>query len=283
MSLIRWRSLVNCRTPPAPMGALRHGAMPAQTGLTTGAPVRLRDLSSDRAGRLLARFAAEKDAAVNAPVQADHVVVVPVRLISATLVPGYWLDHSDPAHLKAAVGMFDGVPVYTMHWAWPDNWYGMVTEPEWDDAPLGADQVPGINGLVAIEGDLSERHRIIARGVSHRSLKRWSAGFLAEYHASHEDMSTWTCEDWWFRLGEVAPDGERYRFIVDRIIDVIEESLVDQGAIESAQTIAQRAPADLIAARTAPGIPTQPARPAQIAARRGPFVALPLKRQEIAP
>ena len=223
-----------------PVPDMRPRVLPA-TGLTSARPERLvKMLAGDVRDRLVARYVEAKEAEVNAATVAEDVIAVPVRIISATYVPGHCMDHRDPAHLKAAVSLMEGIPAYDMHWAWPEQWLGMVLEADWDATPMGAEKVPGISGIVALEPSLrshSDRSRVICRGVEARSLKRWSLGFLADFEPSHpEVMDKWSWDEYWLLLGTQAPDGTLFRFIVNAIPDVYEFSVVDVGAIESAIT-----------------------------------------------
>lgn len=243
---------------------------PQASGSLLSAPMRFRDFartSPQDAERVFASYAAAKDAAQNAPAVAEDAVIAPARFISATIVPGYWMDHTDPEPLRRAVPLFESLQVQSMHCAMPELWLGCVTDAAWDDTPLGVEQVPGISGHFAIEGK-SERAQTVALGVMRRSLKRLSLGFCAEYEASHDEMNAWGCEDYFSRLGTPAPDGSLYRFVVTAVPDVYEVSLVDVGAIESA--LVTDAP-DNRAQMRAPDL--KPGRPA-------PFLALPLRRTE---
>lgn len=257
----------------------RHGYAPPELGegfrlrypIGTGfalpdvAPVRLRALPSRVGEMLRASFAAAKDEAVNAPTDADKIVTAQVRLLSCELIAGYYIDHTDPAPLKRAVPQADRLPVYTMHWADPGRWCGMVTEPEWDPTPMGPQKAPGINGYVCIESDLPCAEAL-ARGVLRRSTNDWSVGMVLDYHASHDEMAAMDPYKLCCVLGTTAPDGEIYRFIVDEIVRLYELSAVDMGACQSAVTIDARAPTQPIAARKPAPVPASRPRGAFVAA-----------------
>lgn len=237
----------------------------------TGEASRLVHMRGPKRDELIARYEDAKDAAVNAKATPEKIVTVGVRCISCVYVPGHCMDHRDPRHMKAAVPLFDGVPIFPMHYAWPDNWLGHIVEPEWDETPMGADGAPGINALAVIEADINDRagSRQIARGIETKSLKRWSAGFLADFEPSHPEMNEWGWEEFFLLLGDSATGkpgiDDLYRFVVNAIPDVYEESIVDVGAIESALTLAHgatRQPAPI-------SIASNPAPRRTLNARRG--------------
>lgn len=244
------RAHVTCRQG---VGGLkpRPGYLPA-TGFASGAPLRaselLRKAAPARAERLRARFAEmdEIDVPGGAPAM-ERVLTVPVRAISAVLVEGHWMDHRDPAPMKAAVELFVGRPVHVMHDAHPLAVLGKVLDAEWDDTPMGRAQAPGVNvtvavwtGMPALDGGAWGRGGDVARlerGIREGVLDRWSLGFCAEYEVSHDDMKDWGFDRFCCLLGTPGPDGEPYRFVVTAIPDVYELSLVDIGAVESARSL----------------------------------------------
>ena len=105
-----------------------------------GEPRTFRSLPAPRRDALVEQLAADGIEATP-----DVLVTVPVRAISADLVPGHWVDHSDPDHLRAAVPLFSRVPVYPNHCAWPSNWLGYVLDPKWSDEPRGVNRVPHVH------------------------------------------------------------------------------------------------------------------------------------------
>lgn len=164
----------------------------------------------------------------------EGLVSVPVRAISADVVPGWWVDHRDEAHLQAAVPLFERVPHFPNHWGDPALWLGYATEPEWDDTKLGANKVPGINVVANFDPEASEKAKAVARGVAAYSLTRFSAGFEVITEPSHPEMD---CDDFWWKLGSFDEDGKQYLWEAKEIPDVHELSPVDVGAIESARTL----------------------------------------------
>ena len=165
---------------------------------------------------------------------ADGSLSVRLRAISAELVPGHWVDHRDPAHLEAAVPLFDRLPVMPMHDVDPRHWLGSTSKPEWDGTPLGPQEAPGIN-LVATLPAIASNETVRA-GIRDGSLRRWSAGFALDAELSHdiEDSRLDAL------LGTEDESGELIRFVAREIVDVYEESLVDAGAIDSALTLDDR-------------------------------------------
>lgn len=165
----------------------------------------------------------------------DHLVAAPIRAISAVMVQGHWVDHRDPQHLKDALPLFEGRPIFINHISEPHLAVGRILEPEWDDTRLPPDDAPGVNVMAVIDAQRSAEAFAVARGVADRSLNRWSLGFGLEAEPSHPDLSE---DDFWMGLGDEV-DGETVAWSVTAITDVYEESVVDAGAVASARTLAR--------------------------------------------
>lgn len=173
------------------------------------------------------------EASTETPATSD-AVSVRVRAISAVIVPGHWIDHRNQDVLRAAVPLLQGAPVYSMHWADPTRWLGHCTDPEWDETPMGRDQAPGINCTVVIDPSLSADGARVAAGIAAQSLVRWSLGFDLEAEPSHPDESI---DEFWCRLGTFDESGAQRLWVATAIPDVLELSIVDAGAVESARTV----------------------------------------------
>ena len=159
-----------------------------------------------------------------------------VRMISADVVPGYWVDYTNPAVLQDAVErkLFDRLPVFSMHDARAENWLGFVGDgAAWDQTLMGEQQVPGVTAEVAIVPGASARAWTVAHGVMAGSLTRWSLGFMVEMEPSHPEMEE---QEFLGALGFEGPDGRPVLWNAQRLQYCKELSLVDDGAVESART-----------------------------------------------
>ena len=178
----------------------------------------------------IARF---EDTATLAPVEGDYIYPV-FRALSASVIPGYWLDYSGPGVLQESTAMLTGQTVYKNHdFMDVEQWVGVVNRSFWDPEGKQSGDVSGINVEMKIDWRMNPR---IARGLLMQppAIHSASVTVLFEYEYSHPQM---TAEGrFWDSLGEVV-DGQLVRLIVTKILGYWEISLVFQGADQLAKQI----------------------------------------------
>jgi hypothetical protein len=150
--------------------------------------------------------------------------VTRARLLSAAVTPYRKFDFSKEGVLKAAVGLFEGITLYANHYADVNNWKGFVQECVWDDK----NEPQGINSLVVIDRIADPK---LARGVETKALRSLSVTIWFEYLRSHPDLA-----NFYDRLGEIV-DGEMVRFIITKITQAGEVSIVWEGEDPYAKTL----------------------------------------------
>jgi hypothetical protein len=146
---------------------------------------------------------------------------IPFRLLSASIIPGHWLNLTLPGVLKRALKKFDGLTLFTDHYDAIPNWTGKVENVVWD-----TNEPMGINGMVKVsrERDLITQQSLIL-GLSSGALRHGSSSFIMKWKPSHPDMDINTFFD---MLGEEV-DGKIVTIDVTEILDVCEFSLVSYG------------------------------------------------------
>lgn len=159
------------------------------------------------------RFAAGEG---NGGLSAEEFLVRPWRILSAALTPYRYFDFTGEGVLEAAVPLFEGLTLYANHTADVNNWKGFVQEPVWDaeNAP------PGINALFVLDKTVDAN---LARGVEIGALRSASVTIWFEYERSHPEL-----RNFYDRLGEEI-EGEVVRFVVTRIVQAGEVSIVWEG------------------------------------------------------
>lgn len=162
------------------------------------------------------------------PADEDYISVN-FRALSKTIVPGHWIDWSKDNVLEESVSMLLGATVYPNHNYWDvNNWLGSVSNAAWDAEGKNADGVAGINATYKIDALMNPR---IARGLlmSPPAIHSTSMTVLFEFEYSHPDIAA---DDKWkfMRLLGEEVDGTIVRFIVTKIREYWEASLVFQGA-----------------------------------------------------
>ncbi|MCP5502634.1 MAG: hypothetical protein H7A25_22240 [Leptospiraceae bacterium] len=144
-------------------------------------------------------------------------IIVPFRMLTASLIEGHWLDFTEKGLLEKSVDKFKNVTIYTDHYTSVDNWVGVA---------LNAHFIKdGIDADFKID---SVKAPMIARGLTIQppAIHSCSVGIFFEAEMSHPQFKRW---EFWDRLGEEI-DGEIVRFIVKKIVEVPEVSLVYSGA-----------------------------------------------------
>lgn len=162
------------------------------------------------------------------PKDGDYISVN-FRALSKVIVPGHWIDWTKDNVLQDATPLFKGATVYANHDFFDINgWLGSVANAAWDETGAVAGGTPGVNCQYKIDALMNPR---IARGLlmSPPAIHSTSMTVLFEFEYSHPEMAAenkWKFID---NLGENI-DGEIVRFIVTKIVEIWEASLVFQGA-----------------------------------------------------
>jgi len=151
------------------------------------------------------------------------------RLLSMAVTPYRKFDFTQDGVLKSAVGMFEGLTLYANHRADVNDWKGLVQDCVWDDK----NDPPGINAMLVIDKTVDPK---LARGVEIKALRSVSVTIWFEYQRSHPDLA-----NFYDRLGEVV-DGAMVRFIVTKITQAGEVSIVWEGEDPFAKTFSAGAP-----------------------------------------
>jgi hypothetical protein len=159
----------------------------------------------------------------NGGLNPDEFFTTYSRLLSMAVTPYRKFDFTRPGVLKAAVGFFEGLTLYANHNADVNNWKGLVQDCTWDDK----NDPPGINAMLVIDKTIDPK---LARGVEIKALRSVSVTVWFEYERSHPDLA-----NFYDRLGETV-DGQMVRFIVTRITNAGEVSIVWEGEDPYAKT-----------------------------------------------
>ena len=151
------------------------------------------------------------------------------RALSAVVIPGYWIDFSNPGVLEESVPLLYGQTVYKNHSFYDvERWLGVVNQSVWDAEGAEAGGVSGINAELKIDWKVNP---LIARGLlmTPPAIHSVSVTVETEFEYSHPDIVQ---EDRWkfFDLLGEEVDREIVRFIVTKILSYWEISLVFQGA-----------------------------------------------------
>jgi len=212
--------------------------LPFGQTLAVTRPASVGPLSDDQMAKLTAKLAAKEslsaDDFVDAGLTFDQInpldsdfIYPQFRALSATLIPGYFLDFTKPGMLEAAAPLLQGQTVYTDHVYWRvANWIGAVNQSTWDAKGDQVGGVPGINVELKIDWKMNPK---IARGLLMKppAIHSVSATVDFEWDASHPDLLE---QGIFFRnLGQDI-DGEIVRILVTKIVAFYELSLVFQGA-----------------------------------------------------
>lgn len=159
----------------------------------------------------------------------------PFRMLSASLLDGYFVDYSDPAiWTPDAVKCFDNKTIYMDHDCPVSQWIGIAT-----GARLTTSTgVLGVDADFAIDPDQDEMWAkgSILRGMKLKpvpAIRSCSVGIAFESKPSHMFDSIW---DFWMNLGSEV-DGSIVRWIVTKINRVLEVSLVYAGADPGANSL----------------------------------------------
>ncbi len=160
------------------------------------------------------------------PQKSDYLDTV-FRAISQTYIEGYAIDLREPGVLEEATPMLAGLKLFRNHILLTENIIGYVPKSWWDTKNFG---VPGINVNPQIDTVLgyNEARQLLSDPPLLDSV---SIGFGFKFRRSHEDMPWRT---FYSMLGREV-DGEIVRFIVTKITDIWELSLVWSGADELAK------------------------------------------------
>lgn len=162
------------------------------------------------------------------PKDGDYITVK-FRALSKTVVPGHWIDWTKDNVLEDSVPLLLGATVYPNHDFFDiNNWLGSVAQVAWDEAGANAENVPGINAEYKIDALMNPR---IARGLlmTPPAIHSTSMTVLFEFEYSHPEMAAENKWKFIQNLGEEI-DGQIVRFIVTKIREYWEASLVFQGA-----------------------------------------------------
>jgi|GEM_PF-2057669 len=155
----------------------------------------------------------------------EEFLVKPWRLLSKACTPYRFFDFSQGEVLKNAVALFADKTLYTNHTPDVNNWKGFVKAPWWDED----NTPPGINGLMVIDRTIDSR---LARGVEIGALRSASVTVWFEFKRSHPDL-----RNFYDYLGTEV-DGEVVRFIVTKITNCGEVSIVWEGEDPFAKSLA---------------------------------------------
>lgn len=148
------------------------------------------------------------------------------RVLSATVIPGYFIDFSKEGVLKESMALLQQQTLYVDHIFWrAREWVGVVNSVEWDDKPDVAG-APGINSEMKVDW---RKAPDIARGLLMKppAVKAVSATVDFEWDASHPELLEQGI--FWRNLGQNIDD-QIVRMIVTKITDFYEVSFVYKGA-----------------------------------------------------
>jgi hypothetical protein len=167
------------------------------------------------------------------PVESDYIYPT-FRALSASVIPGYWLDYTAPSVLESSTALLHGQTVYKNHdFMDVEHWVGVVNRSYWDSAGDRSGGVPGINVEMKIDWKMNPR---IARGLLMQppAIHSASVTVLFEFDYSHAELAEQG--RFWDMLGEEL-DGEMVRVLVTKILGYWEISLVFQGADQRAKQL----------------------------------------------
>lgn len=176
----------------------------------------------------------------------DNMVLVPFRLISATIVgAGSWkaTEFSEDV-LRDSMGMLMNQPVYTNHDDWKvESALGKVEQVAWTssfrqlDMQEGSITIPsGIDGVLSIL-TTDERGKSIATKVVAGIINSNSVSVYFDWEPSHPIESNEDLYSFYDKIGTFDEDGNMYRRIVTKITGYAETSLVTMGADPFAKKI----------------------------------------------
>lgn len=155
----------------------------------------------------------------------EEYLARPWRILSAAMTPYRLFDFTKEGVLKSSVKAFADLTLYANHNANVNDWKGFVRNPTWDEA----NTPPGINALFVIDKVVDPK---LARGVETKALRSASVTIWFEYERSHPTLS-----NFYDRLGEEV-DGQIVRFIVTKIVNAGEVSIVWEGEDPYAKSLA---------------------------------------------
>jgi len=164
------------------------------------------------------------------------------RMLSATLIRGYWIDYSDPGlWTPETVSLFEGTTLYMDHNKPVAEWIGVTA-----NAALSTS-----TGILGVDADFHidpTQDDMLAGGAIRRGLalqptpaiRACSVGIHFDAIPSHG----MNAGDWkfWDLLGSEL-DGEIVRFICKKILRIVECSLVYAGADPGAHSLSASADA----------------------------------------
>jgi hypothetical protein len=202
---------------------------PGRARVSLTAPMRLL-----AAGRLATPAAAPAEGSPApsplAPREQDFLYL-DVRALSAVLIQGYWLDHSDETVMKAAVPLLARMPVLLNHSGDVRQIVGVVAKTWWgEDEGFDA---PGIDATLRLDSAVCPLGIIRGLLADPPLNLAVSVSWWGEVAQSHPDMSD---ADFWTNLGREV-DGQVVRLIVTRIDEMPEISLVWAGADPQARPL----------------------------------------------
>ncbi|MCG8643333.1 MAG: hypothetical protein MI862_26640 [Desulfobacterales bacterium] len=138
------------------------------------------------------------------------------RCLSAATTQSRFFDFSEEGVLKNAVPLFDGVTIFANHRHDVTQWKGFTQGAVWD----GKNQPNGVNAWFVLDRFVDPN---LVRGVETGALKSASATVWFEFKKSHPDLK------WFYDHLGTEVDGQIVRFIVTRIDNVGEMSIVWEG------------------------------------------------------
>lgn len=210
----------------------------AEFGVNKAEPPGTGQIVLPQCGAMLAAGEPDGDEAPHAEPDGDEgqPLVRAFRMLSATLIRGHWIDYSDPGiWTPEAVGLFNNTTVYMDHDRPVADWIGVAT---------GA-RLTTQAGVLGVDADFTidpTQDMLLAKGAIRRgmtfkpvpAIRACSVGISFEAKPSHLFRDPW---DFWMSLGDEV-DGEIVRFIVTKILRIVEVSLVYAGADPGALALA---------------------------------------------
>jgi|Deesub1362A_J573_1020465.scaffolds.fasta_scaffold02224_7 hypothetical protein len=166
------------------------------------------------------------------PRDGDHLIMT-VRALSARLIKGAWVEIPVEV-LQAAAGALKGMPVLLNHTLDVREVVGMVLESWWDDTAIQG--APGINARLRLHRASVPPNLLRELEADPPFKPSVSVSWTGEVEQSHPDLSR---QEFWRRLGDIL-GGERVRWIVTRIDELPEISLVWSGADPAARALSRK-------------------------------------------